>query len=172
VKGVLPYIAATLVASVLVHLGTVVTVPYAVMLLTKVTTGAEPNRIVHGSLVTAESRDVVRPSPDLLYSACPFDLSEGPLRVTARVPETYFSISAFADNTDNFFVLNDQQVDVDQVAIVLVTEDQHHSPKPAERVVVAPSVEGVVIFRILIEDRNAPDRAFEVQRQADCRPVH
>ncbi|MBW1880104.1 MAG: DUF1254 domain-containing protein [Deltaproteobacteria bacterium] len=171
-KGALPYLAAALVASVLVHLCTVMAVPYAVMLLLKVDTEAEPNRVHHGPLVTAETRDVVRPSPDLLYSACPFDLSDGPLQVTARVPDSYFSISAFADDTDNFFVLNDQQIETVNVAIVLVTKDQDYTAKPAERVVIAPSVEGVVIFRMLIEDRNALDEVFEIQRQADCRPVH
>jgi len=160
VKGALPYLAAALVASVLVHLCTVMAVPYAVMLLLKVDTEAEPNRVHHGPLVTAETRDVVRPSPDLLYSACPFDLSDGPLQVTV------------ADDTDNFFVLNDQQIETDNVAIVLVTKDQDYTAKPAERVVIAPSVEGVVIFRMLIEDRNALDEVFEIQRQADCRPVH
>ncbi|MBW2256836.1 MAG: DUF1254 domain-containing protein [Deltaproteobacteria bacterium] len=159
-KGALPYLAAALVASVLVHLCTVMAVPYAVMLLLKVDTEAEPNRVHHGPLVTAETRDVVRPSPDLLYSACPFDLSDGPLQVTV------------ADDTDNFFVLNDQQIETDNVAIVLVTKDQDYTAKPAERVVIAPSVEGVVIFRMLIEDRNALDEVFEIQRQADCRPVH
>jgi uncharacterized membrane protein len=171
VKGALPYIAAALVASVAVHLWTVMAVPYVVMLILKYDTDAEANRVYHGPLVTAETRDVVRPSPDLLYSACPFDLSQTPLRVTARVPDSYFSISAFADDTDNFFVLNDLQIDTEQVTIVLVTENQDYTPKPAERVVIAPSTEGVVLFRILIEDRNELDPVLAIQRQADCRPI-
>ena len=34
--------------------------------------------------LTAQSRGIVLPSPDLLYSVCVFDVSQGPVRVTAN----------------------------------------------------------------------------------------
>lgn len=40
----------------------------------------------------------------------PYDLSKGPLHITAPVPGTYMSVSCFALNTVNFYVKNDQQV--------------------------------------------------------------
>ena len=55
------------------------------------------------------ARAIVRPSPDLLYAGCAFDLADGPLRIQATVPrDTYWSLSMFAANTDNFFVVNDR----------------------------------------------------------------
>src|SRR5262245_60261657 len=38
----------------------------------------ESNSMHFASPPTAASRMVVRPSPDLLYASCPFDLSSGP----------------------------------------------------------------------------------------------
>ena len=65
------------------------------------------------------SRGVVRPSPDLLYSACPFDLSKGPLKITAHVPHsTYWSVSGFDAATNNFFVRDDQQIAGDSIEII------------------------------------------------------
>ena len=46
---------------------------------------------------------MVRPSPDLAYASCVYDLSKGPILVD--VPATpgggYVSVSVFAGNTDN-----------------------------------------------------------------------
>src|SRR5262245_52948717 len=81
----------------------------------------EPNSMHFGSRPTAASRLVVRPSPDILYASCPFDLSSGPLRVTASVPHTtYCSVSAFDAATNNFFVRNDREVTGDSIELLLV----------------------------------------------------
>ena len=92
----------TLGLAALLHLILVWAMPYLVLLLLGLTSDHQPNTIFFNPPVDADSREVVRPSPDLLYSGCPFDLSAGPLRVTAVMPDTYYSISAFGDNTDNF----------------------------------------------------------------------
>jgi uncharacterized membrane protein len=171
VKSVASWIAAAVVLAALIHLGAVKAVPYAVMHVVRSKTALEPNRIHHRDPVTAASRDVVRPSPDLLYSACPYDVSERPLRITAPVPDTYFSIAAFAANTDNFFVINDAQMAAEPIAIVLLSEQADYQASAGERVVRAPMTEGVVLFRMLIEDRSRLDELTGLQRQADCRPV-
>lgn len=67
-------------------------------------------RMIHAPAVTARSRRVVRPSPDLAYSNCAFDLSKGPVDIHVPAPAGYFSIALYADNTDNFFVLNDRDM--------------------------------------------------------------
>ena len=85
-RGWLPYIAGALVTAVAVHLGTLYYLPHLVMDKAMTQMGAV-NAIHHGLRATASKRGVVRPSPDLLYSVCPYDLSGGaPLHVTAPVP--------------------------------------------------------------------------------------
>jgi uncharacterized membrane protein len=128
--------------------------------------------VFHSPRVTVRSRDVVRPSPDLLYSACAFDLSEGPLEVTAPVPAgTYWSVSMFAVNTDNFFVINDRQLGTDRVKAVVVNEGDAAAVPEGYRVVESPSARGVVLFRMLIPDEESVDRLIKVQKQASCKPL-
>ena len=81
-----PWFVLTLAVAVSVHVVTVRLLPYAVMhvVLEKV---GPMDTIRHGKRPDETSRAVVRPSPDLLYSTCPYDLAEGPLRVTAPVPQ-------------------------------------------------------------------------------------
>ena len=50
----------------------------------------------------SNSREVIRPSADLLYSGCGFDVTYKPLIITSSLPESYWSMSFFSSNTDNF----------------------------------------------------------------------
>jgi len=71
-----------------------------------------PNTILHAPRPTSRSRGVVRPSPDMLYSICVYDLSAagGAVRVSTHdMPETYWSVSLFDVDTNNFYALNDRQ---------------------------------------------------------------
>ena len=43
-------------------------------------------------------RTVVRSTPDILYTACIYDLNDGPLQLTTPTIGGYTSVSAFADN--------------------------------------------------------------------------
>ena len=61
----------------------------------------------HNQLVVAEvpdenSRHVVRPSPDLLYASCIYNLKEGALTIEAPVPARYWSMQFYQMNTDNY----------------------------------------------------------------------
>jgi len=127
--------------------------------------------LYHQPRVTAASRFVVRPSPDLLYSVCAYDVSKAPLLISASVPDTYWSLSFFASNTDNFFVVNDQEVKASPVDILLVGPGMAHKNSGNARVVASPSNRGVALIRILIAGENRIEELTKIQRQAFCRPV-
>lgn len=124
----------------------------------------------------ATARTVVRPSPDLLYTACAFDLSEGPLLITARVPDSYLSISGFAANSSNFFAVNDRDAirDADgqrQLEVVLSRSADVRVPDGA-RLVIAPDDRGLVLFRTLIVDEAAlPELQARYQATQRCTPL-
>ena len=125
-----PWLVVTLAVAVSVHVVAVRVLPYAVMhvVLEKV---GPMDTIRHGKRPDETSRAVVRPSPDLLYSTCPYDLALGPLRVTAPVPQsTYWSVSGFDAETNNFFVKNDSQAGA-KVDFVLIagSADRARCPK-------------------------------------------
>lgn len=177
-RSLLVWSAATLLGAVLVHVLLVYSVPYLVMGHLQLQTKLEANEMHHFPQPTSDSRSVVRPSPDLLYSACPFDLSAGPLRVTARVPEGYFSLAAFADNTDNFFVLSplrQQQAGAslgDNVVLVLLREGQDYAPREGEQVLQSPSTQGLVLLRYLVEEPSRLSELSALQHEASCSTLH
>ena len=116
-------------------------------------------------------RFVVRSSADLLYSACVFDLSKGPLRVTAPLAGGYASISGFAANTDNFFVLDDRRSDGERLSAVLHRPGEP-TPKSVEGVGVAsPTEKGVVLVRYLIEDESRMAEVLARQYEIACDPL-
>ena len=126
----------------------------------------------------ANARTVVRLSPDLLYSACVFDLRDGPLHVTAPVPDSYFSISGFAADTSNFFAFNDRTVPVDndgrrRIDLVLTHGGHQPASLPADaHRVEAPSARGVILFRILIPEESAlPALQSGFQARQRCEPL-
>ena len=128
------------------------------------------NRIAALPLPTDKSRAVVRPSPDLLYSACIFDVSAGPVRVSARLPGNYWSLSLFDLNSDNFFRVSDREIPGDRVEVILSSLRDSGAIKaknPAAIVVRPPSTTGFLLIRSLVLDPG--NMAREIEAQADTR---
>ena len=121
--------------------------------------------------MTVESRDVVKPSPDLLYSLCIYDVSEKPLRITAPVPDTYWSLSFYQTNTDNFYVINDRQAKTNPVEIVLVGPKMEVPNVTNAELVVAPTEKGIFLLRSLIMDEDKLADLIRIQKMARCMPL-
>jgi uncharacterized membrane protein len=167
------WIAATIVVAAAVHLASVWVLPHTVMHIALNRMGAM-NTIHHQKRVDEHARGVVRPSPDLLYSACPFDLSNGSLEVKAPVPpNTYWSVSAFDTDTDNFFALNDRQIGGQPLELIILPPRGGVEPMHiAGRLVIrAPTTRGLVLFRTLVNSEKDFAKIDTVRRQASCGPV-
>ncbi len=165
------FLAATLILAGIIHIAAILTWPTFVMgrLTSNIEERIGTGVIGHAPRATAESRSVVRPSPDLIYSICGFDVSKGPLRISAPVPkDTYFSLSMFGDNSDNFFVVNDQQLPKDTIDVILVQNEDQVSTLGGAPIVVAPSDRGVVLFRTLIQSEDRFEELNTVRQQASC----
>ena len=166
------FIVGALVVAVLVHAASVMAIPRLVMWratgLMARNTGY--NTMSHAVRATWQSRTIVRPSPDLLYSSCPYDLSTPgtALRVHASaMPETYWSVSVFDADTDNIYVLNDRQAKNGSVDFVLVgpnTGILNGGP----RQVWSPTTHGVVLFRTLVDDETRFAEIDAGRKHAAC----
>ncbi|MEP1144773.1 MAG: DUF1254 domain-containing protein [Henriciella sp.] len=66
--------------------------------------GLPMNTWVASPRQTPQTQRIVRPSPDLAYSVCRFDTTNGPIFISAPVGDGYGSLSIFNDQTDNVFV--------------------------------------------------------------------
>lgn len=128
------------------------------------------NRMAHGSLVTAESQFIVRPSPDLAYSVCAFDLTQGPLRVRAHpVPGHYWSLTVFDSETNVAFVESDRDSKGAPVEVILATADQ--TVPAGVRTVTMPGAKGVALLRVLLNDRAEFDAVTKDRKRSYCRPL-
>lgn len=129
------------------------------------------NRMLHPPRPTAQSRTVVRPSPDQLYSICVYNLSNGPVVIDGTAPtDTYWSLSFYAHNSDNFFVVNDRELPQKSFRYVLVREgDKAPDGAPEDQIVRSPSETGIILQRVFI-DRDARADELDAQRKsASCK---
>jgi len=166
------FIVGALVVAVLVHVASVMAIPRLVMWratgLMARNTGY--NTMSHAVRATWQSRTIVRPSPDLLYSSCPYDLSAAgaALHVHASaMPNTYWSVSVFDADTDNIYVLNDRQAKTGSVDFVL-TGPNTGILTGGPRQVWSPTVHGVVLFRTLVDDETRFAEIDAGRKHAAC----
>jgi uncharacterized membrane protein len=95
-------------------------------------------------------------NPDTLTSFSMLDLSDGPVRFVGSIPDArvYWSLSLYADNTDNFFVLNDRAIEGSSPVVVIRTAGQDYRPRENEIEVVSPSPKAVLLVRLILRDRH------------------
>jgi uncharacterized membrane protein len=167
-SGRLKYVIAGLVIAIVAHVAAINALPLVLM-------NAAMQRISNGRYntwhmaprVTPASRGVVRPSPDLAYAACPYDLSQGPLRISVAPWNSYWSLSLYADNSDNFFVVDDREAR-GGAAITLVRAGAA-APDHAVDVVRSPSTRGIALIRRLAPTPDAYAQAVAVAANDVCR---
>lgn len=164
----------TVALAAVFHLAAIAVFPSAMMyfILRPLITVGKVNSMNHGGPPRAGSDRVPMTNPDFLMSRCAYDVSARPLRVTASVPGTYWSISFYASNTDNFYVINDEEAPSKKVTLVLARRDSPYAGKAGEIVVRSPSDTGLVLVRMLITDRGALDRLRRVQLEARAEAVN
>ena len=103
-KPLIKSLVIVLVSAVVVHLAVILSTPNLLMAVAFKRLSADGrivNHMIHPPRTTEVSRAIVRPSPDLAYSSCAYDLSKGPVRVKTAKASNYMSVSVYAANSDN-----------------------------------------------------------------------
>jgi uncharacterized membrane protein len=139
--------------------------------LRRIAAGAGYNQVVLPPLPTDKSRDVVKPSPDLLYALCVFDLGAGPVRISVKPSQGYWSIALYARNSDNFFHLNDREVKGDRVELILSDardSDALRARYPDAIHVHPESSVGLMLARSLVLDANDMKAVIDARSSTRC----
>jgi uncharacterized membrane protein len=171
-----PFLLATVVVAALVHAASVLAIPRLVMgrAMDRMARHAGINTMTHTPRADAQSRAIVRPSPDLLYSSCAYDLGKlpgGVLHVHASaMPATYWSVSVFDADTDNIYVLNDRQAKNGGVDFLLVGSGGDTPNARGLPQVWSPTARGIVLFRTLINDETRFAEIDAARKHAACEP--
>lgn len=159
-----PILLAALVAA-LAYVAALWATPHVIMAKAMETLGAGSINVMrHQGLPNAESRFVVRPSPDLAYSICVFDLAKGPVAIDAFVPpQRYWSLSVFDANTDNIFSVNDRTA-TGRYALTLSKDGAGGS-------LAVPGGKGIALIRILVTDAEDLAAIDTLRRRSTCAPA-
>jgi uncharacterized membrane protein len=170
-KSLLQWLGVAAVCALIGYVGIFVCTPYLLMgvAMRKMSgPGRAVNQFMFPPRTTEASRAVVRPSPDLAYASCVYDLSKGPLRVHAPPWSDYMSISVFQADSDNIFALNDRQA---PTGIDFVLARKGQATPAGARVVISPSVKGIVLDRRLAPTADAFAQADAARKGDICETI-
>lgn len=156
------YVLAALATAVLAHFAFVYAVPRVLMGLAITRSGGgHYNAWRLADRVTPASRAIVRPSPDFAYSICPYDLGNGPVTINVAPWDAYWSLSLYAANSDNYFVVGDREVR--GAAIITLTRRAPDDAEEADVTTVeSPSTRGIALIRRLAPTADAYNAAARV----------
>ncbi len=156
----------------IVNLALVIRIPNTQMQVTMTEKFNFPsNQWVFSPPSSAASKKVIRPSADLLYSILCYDVSQHPLRVTATLSE-YSSISGFSMNTDNFFVIDDNQAKSNPIEVVLISKGMtYHDTTGEAYVITAPSPQGILMIGAVVTSQADLPNLAQIQKQATAELV-
>jgi alkyl sulfatase BDS1-like metallo-beta-lactamase superfamily hydrolase/uncharacterized membrane protein len=127
--------------------------------------------------IDATSRQIVMPSPDMLYALCKLDLRQGPVTVSAKpLSPDYWSIALYDNTSDHFHVINDRQAAGEAVQLTVSfpsgAKAATTSGRPAAgpvQTVQASSPDVLVLMRLLMRDRSPETLAQREQDRSTLR---
>jgi uncharacterized membrane protein len=130
------------------------------------------NQLVVSQVPDESSRTVVRPSPDLLYASCIYNLEDGPIVIEAPIPARYWSMQFYQMNTDNYAGITNQRDERHRVGsvvkVTLISTDESLANYTGE-VIQSPTQRGMVLLRAsAIGDRSAQQAALDA---SSCGPT-
>lgn len=130
--------------------------------------GLPLNRFVASPRQTPETQRIVRPSPDLSYAVCRFDVSDGPVMISAPAWDGYGSLSIFDGQTNNVFVAS---LDGQPASVVLHAPDTRKQDM-AKAASTSQTVEidgaGIALIRRLAPTDEQHKIAVELVAEAQC----
>lgn len=159
------------VIGIVAHVVTILALPNLIMgiAIKRIATSAGgANKILHNPRVTPQNQVIVRSSPDLAYSLCVLDLSDGPVRVVLGPSQDYVSAAFYSANTDNVFTLKAAQFGATGPTLLVARDGDSVAQTQGQSVVRLPSSKGLLLVRRLAPDAQAFARVDGERRQDVC----
>ncbi|MEM7492885.1 MAG: DUF1254 domain-containing protein [Pseudomonadota bacterium] len=171
------FVVITLASFVLFHMATLHFIPSTIMsaVQTRMAERGIPiNQWNASPRMTPQTQTIVRPSPDLSYAICRFNLREGAVLISAPGWDGYGSLSVFDARTNNVLVTN---LDGQSAGVLL-----YHPTKPpkqegryyvrTDEEAVAFSGEGVALIRRVAPTKAKHNEAAQLVDQSICSAVN
>ena len=116
-------------------------------------------------------------APDVRYAFCRYDLSGGPVRLSAVIPDDLWLIAFYTPKGDNFYAVSGADMRRGKVDMIInetgqpVPESDADAPEEEEVVVVeSPLKEGIAMIRAPLSGASRSARTAEALKSATCAP--
>ncbi len=113
--------------------------------------------------------------PHLVETVCRFALDAGPVRITARFPDSFWTAAIFDSRGRNIYSLNDAAGGEIGLDLILLTTAQAPllatmQPPPSRDAIAAelPIEAGLLVLRAFAPDTSARESFAELLARADC----
>jgi len=115
--------------------------------------------------------------PDMLYAMCRYELTGGPIAVTAALTDTGGVLSLHTPQGDNFYVLPGQLLRRAEVSFLVVPSGgtdaalAQQAATSADTQVASPAVEGLIVVRLPLRGLAWQAETEAMLRQSSCTQV-
>lgn len=113
--------------------------------------------------------------PWMLHAVCRFSLADGPVRITAELPENFWSIAIFDRRGRNVYSLNDRSAERTRLDLAVITPVQmaqlrQDPPRSLDQAIVIelPLERGFALLKVFVADETTFQTAAEAVQSADC----
>jgi uncharacterized membrane protein len=113
--------------------------------------------------------------PRMLHAVCRFSLGASPIRITATLPDHYWSVAIFDRRGRNVYSLNDRSADRTKLDLAVITPVQmaqlrQEPPEVLDTAIVVeiPISEGFALLRVFVPDDTELGEATTALRTAAC----
>ncbi len=114
--------------------------------------------------------------PAFASAVCRYDLSEGPIKLTVPISQSYTSVSFYTAEEIAYYAINDRSAGRKVIELDLMTEEQHENlPKDedvtaADRLIIdSPSTTGLILVKALAAEPGLMPQAQASLAAATCR---
>lgn len=158
-----------LIALIVGYQAVVVSTPFMLMnaAMKKIGGRTPVNQFAFAPPPSAANQPIVRPSPDLVYASCTFNVSKGPVFVRAEpVPGHYWSLSVFDGRTDVAAVMSDRDTHGGPAQLVI---HRRGTTAPAGwRSVPVDYPRGIALIRVLMSSPDDFANVDAIRRRSTC----
>jgi uncharacterized membrane protein len=177
VRGLLWILAAVLLGGI-VHLSTVLAMPQAAKqdAYSRLAPLTPVNTMVSLSSTKAGAEIMPFMDPAFAAAVCRYDLSDGPLKLTAPVSQAYTSVTFYTRRSVAFYAINDRAAGRRTIELDLMTAAQHAQVPEDEEVTAAdrliiesPTTMGLIVLRALAPEPSLMPMARQALAAATCR---
>lgn len=114
--------------------------------------------------------------PNVLHGVCPFDVSQGTIKISIAPYQHYWSLSIYSQRGDSYFSINDRQsidsklkIFIRQAADSELPDEQKQQELVADKTIIdAPALKGWAVLRLQIYNKAARAAIAEQMKTFSC----